>query len=431
MRPINEAGQIVPSELVRLAQQAEMAASVYVIPGGVFLQSDNGLVVPPVQPPSAIDNLTQTINGGDVTYEDSTLSIDPTSTLVVQGVLELPGLATIPESAPIVLMANADPLVLPSFGQQIEVQPQAAGLIIQNFPPPPANAAGQIIQVWLRNGGPFAMVIQNNAPLAKGGAAVLTPTGSDVTLGAGESALLTWFPSLGSYAVTSGTAGAIGALTTVAGVGGVVIPALAGGAGLQLAGLAGQSGDLLQFLSSGGAVLARVAAGGQLTLPASTAASAGLNLGSGTAPTSPSNGDVWVDSSGNLKWQGAGSTHSAGGGGGNANNALTQETGTATTTQTQIFTQTNSNGLHGCFTIKNSSGTTSISVIVSATDAFGNSLTNVTLNSISPNGFLSFDLDNPGLLNSNNVFAPLTTFTLSLKTGSGTAAYDAWFSLVG
>lgn len=41
-----------------------------------------------------------------------------------------------------------------------------------------------------------------------------------------------------------------------------------------------------------------VSASGKLDLDASTTTQASLNLGHGTAPTSPVNGDIWVTSAG-------------------------------------------------------------------------------------------------------------------------------------
>lgn len=50
-----------------------------------------------------------------------------------------------------------------------------------------------------------------------------------------------------------------------------------------------------------------VTAGGLVTTPASTTATAGLRLPSGTAPTSPVSGDIWYDGT-NLKFQDGGTT---------------------------------------------------------------------------------------------------------------------------
>jgi hypothetical protein len=51
---------------------------------------------------------------------------------------------------------------------------------------------------------------------------------------------------------------------------------------------------------------------GKLTLPASTTATAGINIGNGTNPTSPVTGDAWISSADQLlKWRTASSTISA------------------------------------------------------------------------------------------------------------------------
>ena len=49
---------------------------------------------------------------------------------------------------------------------------------------------------------------------------------------------------------------------------------------------------------------------GKQTLPASTTSAAPLNIGAGTAPTSPVNGDVWITSIGTLQYRGLSITNS-------------------------------------------------------------------------------------------------------------------------
>lgn len=49
---------------------------------------------------------------------------------------------------------------------------------------------------------------------------------------------------------------------------------------------------------------------GKLTTAASATGGAGINIGQGVAPSAPVNGDIWINSSGALVWQGGGATQS-------------------------------------------------------------------------------------------------------------------------
>jgi hypothetical protein len=68
--------------------------------------------------------------------------------------------------------------------------------------------------------------------------------------------------------------------------------------GLILQGVSGQSSNLQEWRNATGTVLSSVTSDGRINTPASTTSIAGLNLPHGSAPTNPTNGDLWTTSAG-------------------------------------------------------------------------------------------------------------------------------------
>jgi hypothetical protein len=151
----------------------------------------------------------------------------------------------------------------------------------------------------------------------------------------------------GSGTVTSGTANQIAwyssSGTAVAGLstanGGVLVTSGTGVPSISTtlpASLSASTMTLISPAMSGTATYSAMTGTGKLTTAASTTAGAGLNLTPGTAPTSPSNGDLWTTSSA-LQVRINGSTITVGTGSGSVSSIATTSPitgGTITTTGT-------------------------------------------------------------------------------------------------
>jgi hypothetical protein len=140
----------------------------------------------------------------------------------------------------------------------------------------------------------------------------------------------------GSGTVTSGTANQLAYYnttgTTVAGLGsannGVLVTSATGVPSIKTAlptGLTITAPTISDPTMTGTTSVANLTATGRATLAATTATQAGINLGQGTAPTTPANGDVWITASGAFA-RVAGATVQLSGG---TTNGLTSVTATA------------------------------------------------------------------------------------------------------
>jgi hypothetical protein len=152
---------------------------------------------------------------------------------------------------------------------------------------------------------------------------------------------------------------------------------------------------------------------GKITTPASTTGAAPMNVPQGTAPTSPSNGDVWT-TSGGLYVQIAGSTVGPLGGGGgtipsgNTTNPLCQTGTTGTAAGCGVIATANDIG----------------SAIYTLTDA-----SSIATNAANGNLFVVTLGGNRALANPTNLIAGhyYTWFPIQDGTGSRTLTYGTYF----
>jgi hypothetical protein len=118
---------------------------------------------------------------------------------------------------------------------------------------------------------------------------------------------------------------------------------------------------------------------------------------------------------------------------GGVTNTATEFTGTTGASFTTVFDQTNTNGLHGSFSIKNSGANTLI-WRVTVTDKYGTTVvgSNQTLGSGVKSGAVIESIGGAGsVAGVNNIFAPYSEVKLEVEQQTLSSTYDVWLSLVG